>query len=90
MKGMSEEDAGSDDEEPISNAWSHYFKNALIEDITYYSNSYNTINPETGERFGDVCTIDGENCIDRVKLRKKKHNIILIRSETQTYTNSPL
>jgi hypothetical protein len=65
MKGRSDEDAQSDDEEPISNAWSHYFKNAFIEDITHYANSYNTINPETDERFESVCTIDGENCIDR-------------------------
>ena len=65
MRGRSDEDCENDDEEPISNAWSHYFKNAFIEDITYYSDSYNTINPESGERFENVCTIDGENCIDR-------------------------
>ncbi len=64
MRGRSDEDSESDDEKPISNAWSYYFKNAFIEDIAYYSDSYNTINPETGECFENVCTIDGENCID--------------------------
>lgn len=59
---------GEQDEEAaelISNAWSHYFKNVFLSDITRYSDAYDLIDPETSERYENVCTIDGENCVNR-------------------------
>jgi hypothetical protein len=47
------------------NGWSDYFINIFSEDIKYYSDAYDTINPETGERFENASIIDGERCVDQ-------------------------
>jgi hypothetical protein len=51
--------------ETPSNAWKHYFLNVFKNDINYYASNYNNIDPKTGERFANVCTIDGESVITR-------------------------
>jgi hypothetical protein len=47
------------------NPWNHYYTDVLIPDITHYNDSYNIINPVTGERYGTVVSQDGEACVTR-------------------------
>jgi hypothetical protein len=64
MKGLPDNDrqAVADDQNGTCNGWSHYFQGPFLEDIKHYADAYDTINPATGVRFENVCTIDGEYC----------------------------
>jgi hypothetical protein len=66
MKGLpgKEKETVDDENRPI-NAWAHYFTNVFAEDISYYADSYDTRDPETGLRYDQASSIDGESVIDR-------------------------
>lgn len=66
MKGLPDDaQAIMDAEERPCNPWSDYFKGPFTEAIVKLSTAYNMIDPATGLRFESVCTIDGENVVNR-------------------------
>lgn len=87
MKGLPDNaQATVDEDDRPCNPWSHYFQNVFIDDIKRYADAYATVNPETGEQFESVVTIDGEACVNRELMasdvfeKLSDENIVVIKN----------